>query len=155
MKLPDGITGFYEKHNRPPMIDGKQFKLLCFNSIKSNGGKVLEFKEPKEKSNFFDVEVNAFNKHFHILLNAHYPLIAFASVVSFGEIDFIDEPQLNSEFSPFYRVLGTEELNEQIINSDSKKGTIQNENKLNGAELKQLAYWKPERIGDVIFNNWD
>lgn len=156
MKLPNGITGFYENHFEPPMIDDKQFKLLCFNLIKSNGGRVLEFKEPKENTNFFDVEVNDFNKHFHILLNAHYPLLAFASVVSYGKIDFFDEPHLNKELSPFYIVLRKEELNESIIiNSDSKKFTIQNENELNSAELKQLAYWKPERIGDVIFNHWD
>lgn len=156
MKLPNGITGFYENHNEPPMIDGKQFKQICFNLIKSYGGTILEFKEPREKTNFFDVEVNVFNKYFHILLNAHYPLLAFASFVNFGEINFCDEPQLNKEFSPYYSVLGTMELNEPIsIKSESKNSSIQNENELNSAELKQLAYWKPERIGDVIFNYWD
>ncbi|WP_045521043.1 hypothetical protein [Neobacillus niacini] len=64
MKLPNGITGFYENHNEPPMIDGKQFKQICFNLIKSYGGTILEFKEPREKTNFFDVEVNVFNQYF-------------------------------------------------------------------------------------------
>jgi hypothetical protein len=156
MKLPNGITGFYEKHNEPPMVDDKQFKQLCFNLIKNNGGRILEFNEPKENTNFFDVEVCIFNKHFHILLNAHYPIIAFASIVTFGEIDYLDEPQLNIEFSPFYTVLRKEELNESIIiNTESKKYTLQIDNEMNSAELKQIAYWKPERIGDVIFNHWD
>ncbi|MFB6466788.1 hypothetical protein ACE38V_08170 [Cytobacillus sp. Hz8] len=153
MKLPNGITGFYERYNEPPMIDGKQYKQICFNVIKNNGGTVIEFKEPNEKTNFFCVEVNVLNKHFYILLNAHYPLLAFASVVNFGEIDFYDEPHFKKEFSPFYSVLGTKELNEPIIINSDSKSTIQNE--LNSAELKQLTYWKPERIGDVIFNYWD
>ncbi|MGG1680315.1 hypothetical protein ACIFOT_32175 [Neobacillus sp. NRS-1170] len=34
MKLPNGVTGFYEKPNEPPKIDEKQFKKLCFNIIK-------------------------------------------------------------------------------------------------------------------------
>lgn len=146
MKLPNGITGFYEQLNEPPKIDRKQFKQLCFSIIKNNGGTVLEFKTPKEETNFFDVEVNVFNKHFHILLNAHYPLLAFASIVNFGEINFIDEPQLNKEFIPFYSVLGTKELNEPFLQKD---------NELNNGELKQISYWNPKSIGDVIFNYWD
>ncbi|MDN3019497.1 hypothetical protein PH210_25365 [Paenibacillus sp. BSR1-1] len=146
MKLPMGVTGFYEKLNEPPKIDEKQFKQFCFNIIINNGGKVLEFKAPQEETNFFDVKVNVFNKHLHILMNAHYPFLAFASDVNFGEVNFINEPQLYKQFSSFYYVLGTKELNEPLL-------TEQNE--LNSAELKQLAYWKPERIGDVIFNHWD
>jgi hypothetical protein len=156
MKLPNGITGFFEKQNEPPIVDDKLFKQICFNLIKNNGGRILEFKHPKANTNFFDVEVSIFNKHFHILLNAHYPVISFASLVTPGEIDFIDEPQLYIEFSPFYTVLRKEELNESIIiNSDSKTYTIQIDNEMNSAELKQIAYWKPERIGFVIFNHWD
>lgn len=26
---------------------------------------------------------------------------------------------------------------------------------LNSAELKQLAYWKPETVGQIIYNYWD
>ncbi|MBA9027440.1 hypothetical protein [Peribacillus huizhouensis] len=146
MKFPNGITGFYEQQCEPPKIDGKQFKQLCFSIIKNNEGTVLEFKAPTEVTNFFDVEVNVINKHFHILLNAYYPLLTFSSVVNFGEINFIDEPHLYKEFSPFYSVLGTTELNEQFFQKD---------NEFNNAELEQIAYWKPERIGDVIFNYWD
>lgn len=53
MKLPNGVTGFYDtKHNKPPMIDGKQFNQLCFSLINRNGGKMLDFKEPKTAANF-------------------------------------------------------------------------------------------------------
>jgi len=28
-------------------------------------------------------------------------------------------------------------------------------NNLNKAEVAQMKYWKPQRIGDIIFNFWD
>ncbi|MEH7501050.1 hypothetical protein V7152_03250 [Neobacillus drentensis] len=156
MKLPNGITGFYEKENEPPKMDGKQFKQVCFSLVTNNRGLVLNYNEPYGGTNFFDVEVKVFNKHFHVLLNAHYPFLAFASVVNFKQINFVDEPQLFEQFSYFYSVLETKELNEPLfIKLSSIECILQNDNELNSAELKQLIYWKPERIGDLIFNFWD
>ncbi len=163
MKLPNGVTGFYyAKHNKPPTIDEKQFKQICFSIISRNGGKVLNFKEQQVATNFIDVEAKDFNKNLHILLNVHYPFIAFAFAfafaidVEYGKITFIDEPELFNQFSPFYNVLDTKELNAPVVlRLGSKKSIVQNENELNSAELKQIAYWKPEIIGDIIFNYWD
>jgi hypothetical protein len=157
IKLPNGVTGFYDsKHNQPPKIDGKQFKQLCFTVITGNGGKIMTFKEPQITANFFDAEVKVSNKHMHILLNAHYPFLAFASFVNFGNIEFIDAPQLYRDFSPYYKVLSVYEINKPLVIKEVN-GTIvlENDNELNSAELKQLAYWKPKRIGDVVFNFWD
>ncbi|WP_088087996.1 hypothetical protein [Bacillus sp. OV166] len=117
---------------------------------------MLEFREPQYPMNFYDVEVKLFNKHFHILLNEHYPYLACATVVEFGKIKFIDVPELFQQFISFYKVLDVKELNEPLVlKLGSKKGILQNDNYLNSAELEQLAYWKPERIGEAIFNYWD
>ncbi|MGG2027450.1 hypothetical protein AB1282_17270 [Gottfriedia sp. S16(2024)] len=147
MKLLNGITGFYEKQNVPPKTDGKQFEKLCFSIINQYKGTILNFQEPQVATNFFAMEVNVSNKHSYILLNAHYPFSAFASAVNFGEINFIDVPQIKEELSPYYKVLCTKELNEPLLFNSS--------NELNRAELNQIAYWKPERIGEVLFNHWD
>ena len=147
MILLNGITGFYEKQNEPPKTDGKQFKRLCFSIINQNKGTILNFQEPQIASNFYSMEVKISNKHFSILLNAHYPFLAFASAVNFGEINFIEVPHLKEEFSPFYIVLSTKVLNEPLL--------LKSENELNKAELNQIEYWKPERIGEVLFNHWD
>ena len=146
MKLPNGVTGFYRaKHNKPPTINEKQFKQICFSLISKNGGEVLDFKEPQVATNFIDVEIKVFNKHLHILLNVHYPFMAFASDVEYGKITFIDEPELYKQFSPYYNVLDTKELNAPVIlRLGSKKGIVQNNNELNSDELEQIAYWKPE-----------
>jgi hypothetical protein len=156
LKLPNGITGFFETQDEPPTIDGKQFKQLCFSLVNNRGGAVLNFKEPQEGTNYYHAEVNVFNKHLHFLLNAHYPFLAFASVVNYGQIHFVDEPQLFVQFITYYHVLDTKELNEPLfIKLSSKEWTLQNDNELNRAELKQLAYWKPETVGSLIFNYWD
>lgn len=156
MKLPPGITGFYDsKNNKPPKVDGKQFKQVCATLVNRSGGNVLAFKEPDYPMNFYDIEVEVFHKHFHILLNKHYPYLAFASVVEYGKINFIDVPELK-QLRSLYKVLRVEELNEPLVlNPDSKEGILQKENDLNRAELEQVAYWKPNRIGEVIFNYWD
>ena len=65
-------------------------------------------------------------------------------------------PELFQKFISFYKVLDVKELNEPLVlKLGSKKGILQNDNYLNSAELEQVAYWKPERIGEVIFNYWD
>ena len=105
-------------------------------------------------TNFLNVEVEIFNRHLHILLNVHYPYIAFAFEVEYGKISFMDEPELSKQFSPFYDVLDTQELNIPVILS-SKNSIIQNDNELNNYELEQIAYWEPERIWDIVFNDWN
>jgi len=146
MRLPNGITGFYDSnHTKPSQMDSKQFKQLCFTVMLTEGGKVIELKEPENPRNFFEAEIQIFNSKLHILLNEHHPYIAFASSVNFKDIVYIDEPQLSNEFSKYYKVLSVEELNSPI----SKKSDFSN------AEIKQLDYWKPKKVGDMIFNFWD
>lgn len=152
MKLPNGVTGFYNSEiNKPPQVDEKQFKQLCFDLTFRNGGKIISFNTPQYPANFYNAEVEIFDMRFYILLNAHYPFLAFASVVKFGNINFIDIPVLFEQFSPFYQVLDTVALNVSINQILGAK----NENILNSAELEQIAHWNPETIGQIIFNNWD
>ena len=66
--------------------------------------------------------------------------------MDFNHIRFVDESNLTTLFMQFYRVLTVAELNKPLRQLD---------NGLNQAEWEQIAYWKPERIGDIIFNYWD
>lgn len=156
MKLPNGITGFYNSENKPPNVDGKHFNQVCVTALSRLGGEVLMFKEPKYPTNFYDAKVKLRNRIFHILLNEHYPYVAFASAVEYEKIRFIDDAELFKQLSPFYHVLLSSELNLHVIlRQGSKKDILQNDNELNQAELEQIAYWKPKIIGEIIFNFWD
>jgi len=146
MRLPNGITGFHDSnHTKPSQMDFKQFKQLCFTVMLIEGGKVIEFNEPEYPRNFFETEIEIFNSKLHILLNEHHPYMAFASSVDFTDIIYLDEPRLSNEFSKYYKVLSVEELNSPI----SKESDFSN------SEIKQLDYWKPKKVGDMIFNFWD
>lgn len=124
--------------------------------IQRAGGNVIEFNDPCCRGNFIEIEVEINDKKLHILLNKHYPIVAFALNVECGSIKFIDEPILTEFFAPFYQVQSYLELNEQILmNLGSESNPLQNDHELNQAELNQIVYWKPRTVGEIIFNIWD
>ncbi|ECW8277081.1 hypothetical protein F3250_12315, partial [Listeria monocytogenes] len=94
-------------------------------------------------------QVEILGNSLYILLNAHYPYLTFASAVELGNINFIENPFLYEQFAPFYKIIDAVELNSSFNQSMVKKAD------LNSAELEQLAYWKPETVGQIIFNYWD
>ncbi|MHA6259150.1 hypothetical protein ACXYMX_04445 [Sporosarcina sp. CAU 1771] len=148
MLLLNGVTGFHDPRTRfPKSIDGKQFKHLCYALILSNKGKILDFTEPIYPSNFYNVKVDVFGRIFHVLLNKHYPFLAFASNIEEQFIQFIDEPFLAQEFSPHYQIIENEKLNQPLQINPSKKHPLLIDNELNSFELSQIAYWKPQNIG--------
>ncbi|HWL26057.1 MAG TPA: hypothetical protein VNR38_20285 [Ureibacillus sp.] len=148
MKLPYGITGFYNvKEVPPPSVEEKRFKDICYAVLLHHNGTVLSFHTQLGATNFYQVQVKVFNRLIYILLNAHYPIIAFATEVKDSYILFTDESILSQGFSPYYTVYSKEEL--------SKTFSLNTEHSLNDAELQQIAYWKPEKIGDLLFNFWD
>lgn len=157
MILHKGITGFYDaKSEQIPMVDHKQYKQLCFSVLQKHSGDVIGVSNQCCHGNFITMEVKLRDIKLHILLNKHYPIVAFASNVEFGSVTFIDHPVLSEQFSYYYRVLSYSELNEPVLlNLGAKTCLLQNENELDQAELKQVAYWKPETIGEIIFNQWD
>ncbi|RIU93468.1 hypothetical protein D1864_08370 [Oceanobacillus picturae] len=150
MRLPSGVTGFYSlKLEPPPQVDGKQFKQLCFQFASQNRASIMEFHMPKHPTNFYYALVEMLNNRFYILLNEHYPYLAFSSAVDFGNIKFIDRHDLNNRFSSYYRILSKRELSTPFNQKNLNKS------ELNRAELDQITFWEPQTVGQVIFNYWD
>ena len=150
MMLPNGITGFYESEShKPPQIDGPSFKQICYSALSRHGGNILEFHAPQYSANFYDVHAEMSGSPFFILLNEHYPFLAFASAVEYGNIQFMDIPALHEDFSPYYRTMSKAELCKPFNLS------LTTDCEIKSAELEQIAYWKPETIGKIIYNHWD
>ncbi len=142
--------------NQPPKMDSKLFKELCFTIITLNGGKILAFKDPHYTVNFYEVEVEIYNKHLYILLNEHYTYLSIAASVNLENITFIDEPQLYRDFGRYYKVICSYELNKPVLIKEiNGMICLENRNELNRAELEQIAHWKPKKIGGIVFNYWD
>ncbi|WP_078410765.1 hypothetical protein [Priestia abyssalis] len=156
--LRNGVTGFSNSEkDTPPSVDGQRFEQLCRKVAKLIGGKVSSFRKPfaHYPSNFYEAKLG--NKNIYILLNGHYPFVAFASFIQYTEIKFIDEPQLYKAFNSFnYRVLTTNELNKPIrlVEKDGML-VVENQNNLNEGEMLQMEDWKPKTYGEIIFNFWD
>ena len=150
MNLPNGVTGFYRvEDSEPRSLNGKQFKQLCFDFVSRIRGRVISISPPQYPANFYCAQVEISKELIYILLNEHYPYLTFASSVELGDIKFIDVPALHALFDSFYQVTGTAVLNTSVDQSSLLKL------ELNSAELEQIAYWKPETIGQIIFNHWD
>lgn len=115
MLLLNGITGFYDaKSEQPPTVDQKQFKQLCFSVLQNLDGDVVGVSNQCCHGNFIDVEVTLKDTKLHILLNKHYPIIAFASNVEYDSVTFVDDSALSEQFSCSYQVLSCRELNKLV-----------------------------------------
>lgn len=144
LKLPKGITGFVD--NMEEKIDGQQFQKICYEVMREAKGDVLKCDGPLYPHNFFIVHIRLKGELFYILLNEYYPYIAFANKWEEIVIEFTDLPALTKGFGEYYTVLTKKELELRFFN----KG-----HDLEKVELKQVAYWQPRSIGEVIFNCWD
>ncbi|MDY0408816.1 hypothetical protein ACFFIS_04275 [Virgibacillus soli] len=152
MLLRAGITGF-----QPTISIGESgFKTVCYSSFGSNGVDIVE--GLGSMKNFYECIIKLKNKRVHVLLNSHYPFVAFTSSREADEhnLPFINDIELSKTFNQYYKVLCLEQLNEPLkYTQQGKNIIIKNENTLHQDELKQLTYWKPKTVGEIVFNYWD
>ncbi|WP_227936429.1 hypothetical protein [Alkalihalobacillus deserti] len=156
--LRSGITGIYDgKGNPPPSVKENTFKQLCYSLFAS---KVQDFIGTEEDGikNFYEAVVKLNNKRIHILLNAHYPYMAYTDTreLYVDYFPFIANDQLADSFKPYYKVLSPSQLNEPLTFKRIKgKVSLENENTLSEIDLEQLVYWDAKTVGNVVFNYWD
>ncbi|PYI53390.1 hypothetical protein [Paenibacillus flagellatus] len=154
MLLIDGISGF--PINELQRVDSLQFKKLSYSLVNVAQGRLLSFEAPCASNNFYKAELGWKDERVFLLLNASYPILAFASSIEYFNIKFIDHSLSNDVESSGcgFRVASASELNENLA-LDERTLTVLNKNSLNQSELSQIFFWKPKTIGDVVFNFWD
>ena len=149
--LPTGVTGFYfYKNEPPPQMNLKQYKAVCYQIASLTGGLILRFVEAKEQKirNYHTAIVKNQEVEYYILCNAHYPLIGFSIQLDNGSFDFIDVGPVAEDFTS----TGFTILSAFFLNNSPSQGLYR---ALNTVELKQINYWKPDKIGNIIFNDWN
>jgi hypothetical protein len=86
-----------------------------------------------------------------LLLNVIHPIVAFAKPPIEGQVifDYVDCPKLAEAFRSFgpYSIANSAELSQQLVHDMCKD--------LAPAEIKSVRYFRPSRVGEVIFNYWD
>ena len=150
--LPRGVTGFYDHAEAPPpTVDIKAFRAFCYRLARAIGAQVTE-PEPDEARAVHNYDAMPFNfrgEPYLIVCNRHKPLLGIATYFDgYDLIRFGDLPiQLDQvDFGPFHLISGVT-LNEEP--------TAELYSELSPAELEQIDYWEPEKVGHIIFNQWD
>ena len=152
MELRQGITGFRHVDDPPlPTCDLRIFRTHCHDAARFLGGRVQPC-GPRRKisvTNFAEVVIELDDCPIAVLLNHHYPVIGFAIPPSDTGLRFMDSDALAKTLNATsdYEVLSREEL-ERIVVPDEFQQLLP-------AEIEQANYWRPCRLGDVIFNFWD
>ena len=154
MDLPRGITGFRHVDDPPlPVSDFAAFGGHCYAAARALGGRVLSVEAPicEVETNFARAVLELPGGPIAILLNAHFPVVAFADPPAQrgAPVQFADAPTLAEVFQSFgsYEVFSTSDLAMPLAPAACKQ--------LAAAELEQVQYWRPRRVGDVVFNFWD
>ncbi|ADH98410.1 hypothetical protein [Salisediminibacterium selenitireducens] len=151
MELPNGITGYFDSlKNCPPEMNGTEFKKICNCAVLRKRGRMIDFIPPYYPANFYYAFLEVGGEAVYVLMNRHYPFLAFASQVELGCIEFKNPPLLLiEEFEPYYFVLTTD-----ILNSPLPANALENSD-LNIAEKKAVEKHSVSTYGGVIFNCWD
>jgi hypothetical protein len=154
VELLRGITGFRHMDDAPlPTSDVAAFRTHCFTAARLLSGRVSRIESPSDTTgqNFVSVVLELPEGRVAVLLNAHYPVVGFAEPLreSDRQLQFVDIPRLVEVFRNLgvYRVLEASDLEGSATGVDSSQ--------LGPAELEQIRYWKPTRVGDLVFNFWD
>ncbi|WP_331722879.1 hypothetical protein [Nocardia sp. NBC_00511] len=152
-RLPRGVTGFWTAGQAaPPDIDQREFRGVCDRAARLTGGRAAGQPSVGPARSFVAVSIVYPDRARTVLCNLHWPFIAIAEPTSPDDeatFVFMDDPHLAATISRIsrYRALTRAELATPLAKCDLSE--------LDDAELAQVRYWKPETVGDTLFNCWD
>ena len=150
MKLPRGVTGFIRGES-PTMISFRAFKTLVYQAASHLGARVDGMTESGVTPNFHAAVITVGEEQVQVLCNATCPIFALSEPSSDGcrTLVFIDRASIAESLVRFGAptVLTTSCLSPHLETADLAA--------LDQSELDQLKYWKPQTIGEVVFNWWD
>jgi hypothetical protein len=147
MLLANGITGFTNEKSMPPKVNQDEFKKICYQVSNYLRFRIEEFDFNLIGKNFYYVKITYRGEILYIMVNAQYPVMGFATAIDAFNIQYTDNETLKSEFENFYIVLSLSDLEKPIKKDDL--------NSLHAVEREQIAYYEPEKFGEIIFNYWD
>ena len=142
-KLPKNFTGYDLKNG-----DIHLFKTLCYSLQGLGLIKINTISGYSYLKNYYVADVSASNSNFYILMNCYCDLIAFAEGGG-DERVFIDRPEVEeviNQLNPLLRCIHKTDLQAGI--------TDESMSLLSSTEIKQLKYWLPQRVGDVLYSSF-
>ena len=153
MILQRGTTGFrHYKDAALPTVDLRESRAVFHAVARAVSATVIHNprRSPNTECSFADALLELADQRVAVLQNCFHPIIAFATESNLdGNPEFIDHVELTRAYSahPEFAILSVETL--------TRYPTAEMLADLAPAEIEQFNYWKPSRLGDVIFNHWD
>lgn len=151
--LRPGVTGFGGAPGRSP--GAAEFKAACMHALRlTRTGRWLAADAPDAGRNHHRalVELAPTSTRVWILLNLAHPLLAFARADDERDpsYDFIDLPALAAGFYTPFECVPAALLDAPFDWQDASRRGL-----LDPTSLAQARYWRPTRIGELVFNHWD
>jgi len=145
--LQPGITGF----GTSAAVPVGDFKRALYAGAKTGGATVTTVRPGEGPTpNFHQADVGLASGPLVVLCNRHVPVVAFANRIDGMEIaHFVPAPPSFAEAlaESGFAAAAADELNRRVEPKDLDA--------LSPAERRQAKYWKPKRVGDIVFNWWD
>lgn len=150
MKLSHGATGFGPSAGDPDE-DLRALAAIAHHAARRTHGAVSAVTEAGPTPNFHTALLAYRARQITILHHARLPLLAFAEPRDqlSTTIVFVDDPRLAAAIHEVsdLPVLTAAELGQPLSGVDLAD--------LDQAEHQQIKHWKPDTVGQLLFNFWD
>ncbi len=153
MQLPCGITGFWMAHDPPlPTFAAQEFTSIGYAVARTLGASVISrdlLPHPARSYRILTLQTD--HECWSLLGHTIHPIIASVSGAIATYIDtrpFVDLAPLAAIAPEF----GVSIYPAQLLNHAVDPRWLV---KLAAVELRQIHAWKPQRMGDIMFNYWD
>lgn len=147
MKLPRGITGYFDDHDSFNGMDLKKFRAICYKVSENPQLTLISISEADYPTNYICAKFSFKEQPIQILLNAYYPIFTASVIAEHGHIVFCDLPEELNLFSEHYQLLEQKDLQKLLTEECTEQ--------LSEVERHQIELWSPHSIGEVVFNAWD
>ncbi|XVQ81766.1 hypothetical protein ACQP2K_23155 [Microbispora siamensis] len=149
-RLPRGVTGFADaRAERPTAMDWRAFVSLCHEAARLTRRRIVDITPRDVTPNFHMAVLAGGPLDVAVLGHGDLPIVALARVPVTIPVTFADDDGLAESLRhrPSVRLLTRRELDTPLRSYDVSD--------LDKAELRQIAYWQPETLGELLFHHWD
>ena len=126
------------------------FKTACYRVAQSLNVQVGEFRSTDGLPNFYYAEIVVGQDAIAVLCNMAFPVIGFSSPFEIGLLP--GQYLLHFDLASAFVAEGFECPDASLLEAPVSRDDLL---ALRPEERKDVAYWRPHRIGDVIFNYFD
>ena len=152
--LQRGVTGFFNWDERGAIPEFRfgDFKLVIHVVARQLTGSAPNLKERGVTPNFHSALIAFEDQSILILGHSIYPIFAIAKPLedSSHRLRFIDVDKVSQIVNDHFAhvtLASAQRLAQKLTGTDLAE--------LDEFELEQVKYWKPETVGELVFNWWD